>query len=265
MLLQRFCLGKRGVHSFWCVVNKNTREIHQNAAIQNSKRQWIFRKDIWKGQFKNMLRTCALSGDPFNRSFTTENRLCHKQQAIENGEGSDVPAVKGTLVSKDEQENAVGRPKSEYKCFYYFPPINIIRLVQRFQLLVYGTLLPASLLYIYTVPSPSLQMILFAATNVLLMPAVFFIMPNMIGSLSAGGTSDIVDTLKVSRLSFFGNRKDTYYKIEHVKPLSEVRHANIVYAKFELYNKKEKFYLFHSYAKILDREMFEIIMGRLKE
>jgi hypothetical protein len=263
LLLRPFCFGKRGLHSFWFVVNKNARKIYQNAVLQSSRSDQYFsmRKDICK----DVLRTRAVSGDLLNRSIATENRLYNKQEAAKNREEGEDPAVSKTLMSKDEQKNAVGRPKSEYKCFYYFPPINIIRLIQRFQLLVYVTLLPASMLYIHTVPSPSIQMTLFVAANVLLMPAVFFMMPKMIGSLSAGGTSDIVDTLKVSRLSFFGNRKDTYYKIEHVKPLSEVRHANIVYAKFELYNKKEKFYLFHSYSKILDRQMFEIIMGRLKE
>ncbi|XP_061179262.1 uncharacterized protein LOC133187889 [Saccostrea echinata] len=271
MLLKELCLQKRSMASLWSVIYRLSRNIHQNAAVKDTKTQSkLFTKDNLRVHSSSIPRTFVISADTPRRSITTSVVLTsNKQEVCDNGDcashQSDNSSGKGDLVSTDKQEKAVGRPKPEFKCFYYFPPVNIIRLIQRFQLLVYATLLPSCIYHIYTIPSPSVLMTGFVAANVLFMPAVLYVMPRTIGSLSAGGVGEVVDTLKVSRLSFFGNRKDSYYKIEHVKPLSEVRHANLVYAKFELYNKKDKLYLFNSWAKILDKEMYEIIMGRLKE
>ncbi|XP_062577628.1 uncharacterized protein LOC134239462 [Saccostrea cucullata] len=270
MLLRELYVGKRSVISSWSVINRLIRNIHQNAAVKDTQSELFKQKCNQRMYSQNIPRTLSVSTESPRRSFTTNVMLTSNKQEVHDNEerashqhGNS--AGKGNLVSTDKQEKTVGRPKPEFKCFYFFPPINIIRLVQRFQLLVCATLLPSCIYHIYTVPSPSILMTGFVAANVLFMPAVLYVMPRIIGSLSAGGVGEVVDTLKVSRLSFFGNRKDTYYKIEHVKPLSEVRHANLVYAKFELYNRKDKLYLFNSWAEVLDKEMFEIIMGRLKE
>lgn len=234
---------------------------------------------------KAMVRNTEIFSDLLRKSFTTDVRLhCKtgKSGTPHSGETTRTPQggeTTGTtqggdqsqtepdreVVSTEDQDKEVGRPKLEYKCIYFFPPINIIRIVQRFQLLVYSTLFPAAVAYVCMVPAPSYMMMGFVATNVMLMPLVFYMMPRMIGSMLVGGVGDVLDTLQVSRLSFFGNRKDSFYKIENVKPLSEVTHVNLVYSKFELYNKKEKLYLFHSYSQVLDKELYEIIFGRMNE
>lgn len=224
---------------------------------------------------KTMVRNTENLLDLLRKSFTTDVRLhCktgksgtpHSGETTGTTQGGESQTEPDTeVVSTEDQDKEVGRPKLEYKCIYLFPPINIIRIVQRFQLLVYSTLFPAAVAYVCTVPAPSYMMMGFVATNVMLMPLVFYMMPRMIGSMFVGGLGDVVDTLQVSRLSFFGNRKDSFYKIENVKPLSEVTHVNLVYSKFELYNKKEKLYLFHSYSQVLDKELYEIIFGRMNE
>lgn len=224
--------------------------------------------------FNTMVGNTEISVVGLQRSFSTDARLYNPSGQTEGGvsedsgqpqDGNHSTGGKGDLVSTENQDKEVGPPKPQFRCIYFFPPINIIRAVQRFQLLLYSTILPACVINICTVSAPSYLMIGFVTTNVLLMPAVFYIMPRIIGSLFVGGVGDVVDSLQVSRLSFFGNRKNITYKIENVKPLSEVANSNMVFSKFELYNKKEKCYLFHSYSKILDKDMFEIIFGKIKE
>ncbi|XP_052680996.1 uncharacterized protein LOC128161676 isoform X1 [Crassostrea angulata] len=289
--LRYLCVVERRIISSIYTQHQTVRRNHCSQAVRDSEYKLFGHQRVVNSvcHSKAMVRNTKNILDLLRKSFTTDVRLhCktgksgtpHSGETTGTTQGGEITgttqggATQGgesqtesnrEVVSTDDQDREVGRPKLEYKCIYFFPPINIIRIVQRFQLLVYSTLFPTAVAYLCTVPAASYMMMGFVVTNVMLMPLVFYMMPRMIGSMFVGGVGDVVDTLQVSRLSFFGNRKDSFYKIENVKPLSEVSHVNLVYSKFELYNKKEKLYLFHSYSQVLDKELYEIIFGRMNE
>lgn len=282
LTLRQLCVAERRIISSVYTHHQTLRTIHHNPAARNSEYKLLGLQGVVNNVYhpKSMMRNENNFINVLQRSFTKDARLHSKTGKTGNQELGTTQGGETTgtttdgghtqterdreVISTEDQNKEVGRPKLEYKCIYFFPPINILRIVQRFQLLLYSTVFPAAVAHICTVPAPSYMMVGFVATNALLMPLVFYMMPRMIGSMFVGGVGDVVDTLQVSRLSLFGNRKDSFYKIENIKPLSEVTHVNLVYSRFELYNKKEKLYLFHSFSKIYDKELYEIIFGRMK-
>ena len=84
--------------------------------------------------------------------------------------------------------------------------------------------------------------------------------------MSVGKTRGVVDTVKVSTLSYVGGRKDTLYKIEEIVPLSELRVSKKdVYIPFCVYGEKRRRYLLLREVEWDDPNMFRVIMGNFPE
>ncbi|CAH6786779.1 transmembrane protein 186 [Phodopus roborovskii] len=70
--------------------------------------------------------------------------------------------------------------------------------------------------------------------------------------------------LRVSHLSFWGQRQDTYCAVSDIIPLSESKeHAQDLLVRIQQYSGKQTFYVTLRYGRILDRERFSQVFGTL--
>ncbi|XP_036787669.1 transmembrane protein 186 [Manis pentadactyla] len=70
--------------------------------------------------------------------------------------------------------------------------------------------------------------------------------------------------LRVAHLTFWGRRQDTYCPVADVIPLTESEdRPQEVFVRIQQYSGKQTFYLTLRYGRILDRERFTQVFGRL--
>lgn len=70
--------------------------------------------------------------------------------------------------------------------------------------------------------------------------------------------------LRVAHLTFWGWRQDTYCPVADVVPLTETRdRPHEVFVRIQQYSGKQTFYLPLRYGRVLDRERFTQVFGRL--
>ncbi|XP_075798111.1 transmembrane protein 186 [Microtus pennsylvanicus] len=70
--------------------------------------------------------------------------------------------------------------------------------------------------------------------------------------------------LRVAHLTFWGWRRDTYYAVSDMIPLTESKdQAQEVFVRIQQYSGKQTFYLTLRYGRILDKERFSQVFGTL--
>ncbi|KAK2490555.1 hypothetical protein MC885_020679 [Smutsia gigantea] len=76
--------------------------------------------------------------------------------------------------------------------------------------------------------------------------------------------NDSGTVLRVAHLTFWGQRQDTYCSMADVIPLTETKdRPQEVFVRIQQYSGKQTFYLTLRYGRILDRERFTQVFGRL--
>lgn len=71
-------------------------------------------------------------------------------------------------------------------------------------------------------------------------------------------------TLRVAHLTFWGRRQDAYWPVADVVPLSETgERPQELFVRIRRYDGPETFFLTLRYGRVLDRERFAQVFGRL--
>lgn len=72
-------------------------------------------------------------------------------------------------------------------------------------------------------------------------------------------------TVRISRLTFWGNRHDVYVSPDEIVPLGEYEDDfSAAFAKLRFYNTPDMLYLFLQYGAIVDRGAFAKVFGSYK-
>lgn len=155
-----------------------------------------------------------------------------------------------------------------YTMIYRLPHIKFLRAVSRLKLLQTGItvviLPPVYYFYLlgdvpFFLVGYSTGIALFA--GVMLYTASHFFR-RVVGMMYLDATQT---TLKVSHLTFWGKRSDTFYPVSDVMTIADTGDApSETILKLRTYSSPHTFYFSTYYGHILDKEAFEKVFGRLK-
>ena len=174
------------------------------------------------------------------------------------------------LHASSQQLNQIpSNPEVEnYKTFYRFPHITYARLLSRMKIYQTGFTvigLPAlaiaqSLGYAQGNSLPlATGVTLFAGVMLYVMSHYF---RRLIGLMAVNENRD---TVKVSHLTFWGKRNDLFVPVKEIVPISDMADkADDIYVKFYRYGTNEYLYYSVRHGLILDKEVFEDVLGSLK-
>ncbi|XP_075141110.1 transmembrane protein 186 [Leptodactylus fuscus] len=157
---------------------------------------------------------------------------------------------------------------TKYKMIYKFPAIRFCRTLSRLKLVqtaMTALILPPVYYYYLQGQITQLSVIyctgtaLFAGTMLYALSAY---LRRIIGMLYV---DDDLTTVKVSHLTFWGNRKNIFVPIDDVKPLSETGdNRREILRQFARYSNSDILYFTTRYGFVLDREKFTKVFGELK-
>ena len=155
----------------------------------------------------------------------------------------------------------------EFTPIYRFPYIVQARMVSRFK--VYHTIFTFTLIpvavYLYSTgvaPISSIYMFtgVFAFAGVMLV-VISSLIRKIVGALYIDRKKE---TVKLSHLTFWSRRKDEYYKISELVPLSDTNEQmSELFVKLSTY-KGESYYLTLKHGKVLEKEDFMDVLGIYK-
>ncbi|XP_018428877.1 PREDICTED: transmembrane protein 186 [Nanorana parkeri] len=156
----------------------------------------------------------------------------------------------------------------KFNLIYKFPGIRMCKILSRLKLL--QTLLTLTVLpplYYYYLQGQVAEFTVFHFTGIAVFAGVMlysltYYLQRIIGMIYINQEAT---TLKISHLTFWGERKDIYLPIEDVKTLSETGdQKGEVLHKFRRYSSLDVLYLTIRFGQILDKEKFTFIFGDIK-
>ncbi|NXG15493.1 TM186 protein, partial [Grallaria varia] len=165
------------------------------------------------------------------------------------------------------QQKAVDGRTEEFKLVYRFPWIKYCRVLSRLKLLQTATtvaMLPP-MWYLYLQEQVSQNVLLYttglAAFAGAMLYGMSYFFRRIIGLIYLSETGQ---TVRVAHLTFWGRRNDIYCPIETVVTLDEVGDSKEeLLLQFKRYNSTDTLYFTIKYGKIVDREKFTQIFGKL--
>ncbi len=175
----------------------------------------------------------------------------------------------GRLYNKSgsEMESSSVDLEQEYdkNIFYSFPHMRGMRTLSRMKLYQTGFTIFAipCMGYSYAVGTASLlqlEMVLGVATfaGIMLYVMSFYFM-RVAGYLSLSSDRQ---TLRVSHLSFWGKKRETYIPMESIVPLSDLPDKpGDAYVKLARYDSKDIFFYTLRYGQLRNKSMFEYVFG----
>ena len=149
--------------------------------------------------------------------------------------------------------------------FFKYPYIRGVRLMVRMKL--YQTALtvifipPIAYQYSLGAVTPDVMMAVvgvsgFAGVMLYTMSTLF---RRFVGILSLNETSSFI---RISHLTFWGNREDIVYPVEQVVPLSELPdNPRDAFVRLKLYDTDEVYYYIIRHGGVLDYKKFELVFG----
>ena len=171
-------------------------------------------------------------------------------------------------ASQQLNQNPANSEAESFKTFYRFPHITYARLLSRMKIYQTGFTvigLPAlataqSLGYAQGNSLPlATGVTLFAGVMLYVMSHYF---RRLIGLMAV---NEIRDTVKVSHLTFWGKRNDLFVPVKEIVPISDMADKpEDIYVKFCRYGTNEYLYYSVRHGLILDKEIFEDVLGSLK-
>ena len=177
----------------------------------------------------------------------------------QNGEKSSSAHRAAQTALSDDYENML------FTKFYRFPYIVHVRAVSRlklYQTCVTVVMIPLMGVYcaLGKADISSMYMAISVATFATVMLfAISAYTRRLIGILSFNEAEDIV---KVSRLTFWGNRRDIYLPLQSIIPLSEMTgNSEDIYTKFCRYDSDEVLYISLRFGGIEDKDKFIKALG----
>ncbi len=173
------------------------------------------------------------------------------------------------LYNKSGPEKQISSPylDDEYEIFYSFPYMRGLRLTSRMKLVQTGLTIVAVPIVSYnfamgTASLFQLEMLLGVATfaGIMLYVMSFYFM-RVAGYLSLSREGK---TLRVSHLTFWGKKRETYIPIENVVPLSDLPDKpRDAYVKLMRQDSKDIFLYTLRYGQLRNRGMFEYVFGQI--
>ena len=155
-----------------------------------------------------------------------------------------------------------------YKTFYRFPHITYARLLSRMKIYQTGfTVIGLPALAIAQSLGYSQGNSLPLATGVTLFAGVMlYVMSHyfrrLIGLMAVNENRD---TVKVSHLTFWGKRNDLFVPVKEIVPISDMADKpDDIYVKFCRYGTNEYLYYSLRHGLIMDKEVFQDVLGSLK-
>ncbi|XP_056389700.1 transmembrane protein 186 [Hyla sarda] len=172
------------------------------------------------------------------------------------------------LFCTSSTSNTKTDDSSKFKLIYKFPAIRYCRAVSRLKL-VQTTLSMLILppVYYYYFQGQITQFAVVYSTGAAVFAGIMLYglshyLRRIIGMLYV---DDDLRTVKVSYLTFWGNRKNIFVPIDDVKQLSETGDGkHEILRQFARYSKPDVLYFTTRYGFVLDREKFTMVFGKLE-
>ena len=234
-----------------------------NYAIHNHQHKTLSKACLRARPLSVCIRNLSYS---LRRCLCTSSKLYSEQSAKTKDLSSVSDTERSSSVLKPEQfantEESQDESPTDFKCIYSFKQIISLRILLRLQYL----LVPYSWTAVALMENFTYLPWVAAITTTLVAIPTFLFIPRCVLMMSVGKTKGVVDTVKVSTLSYVGGRKDTFYKIEEIVPLSELHVSKKdVYIPFCVYGEKRRRYLLLREVEWDDPNMFRVIMGNFPE
>ncbi|XP_075035935.1 transmembrane protein 186 [Mixophyes fleayi] len=155
-----------------------------------------------------------------------------------------------------------------FNLIYKFPGIQYCRAISRLKLLqttLTVLLIPPIYYYYLQGQLSQFTVVYFTGTAVFagfMLYSLSYYLRRIIGMIYV---DDDVTTLKVSYLTFWGNRRNLFVPVEDVKKLSETGDGKreLIF-QFGRYSSPDVLYFTTRFGQILDREKFTFIFGEIK-
>ncbi|XP_040295719.1 transmembrane protein 186 [Bufo bufo] len=173
-----------------------------------------------------------------------------------------------TLFCTSSPLNKDTGDSAKFTLIYKFPAIRFCRVVSRLKLA--QTTLTVLLLppvYYYYLQGQITQFSVIYCTGTALFAGIMLYglssyLRRIIGMLYV---NDNLTTVKVSHITFWGNRKNIFVPINDVKQLSETGDGKReILRQFARYSKPDILYFSTQYGYVLDREKFTLVFGELE-
>ena len=190
-----------------------------------------------------------------NTIMVSQNHLL----SISHKTRNQKPASSNDLTSSIEDE--------PFTTFYHFPYIIVTRLISRLKIYQTG-------LTIVVLPPVYVQYALgqMEASNVAMVTGIaafagmmLYVISHytrrLVGLLAINKNRDV---LRISHLTFWGNRNNIYVPVEKVVPLSDMADCpNDAYLKLCFYDSKNYFYYTLRYGSVINKDIFHFVLGSL--
>nr|XP_061843831.1 transmembrane protein 186 [Nerophis lumbriciformis] len=156
----------------------------------------------------------------------------------------------------------------KFDVFYKFPHMKLCRAISRIKLLQTGiTVVSLPLVYIlYYMGDASLFLVYYSTgvavfAGVMLYTASHFLR-RVVGMMYLDSSKT---TLKVSHLTFWGKRHDSYIPVSDVKTLGDTGDSlNESILKLKRYSTSQTFYFSTHFGQVVDKLQFEKVFGRVR-
>ncbi|KAG8558422.1 hypothetical protein GDO81_016986 [Engystomops pustulosus] len=226
-------------------------------------------KSLWirpTGQrFSVQLWKCALPCGTSCTGFGRANRPLHGAVSpLRSSDRKQQIDSSGFSTSSPPQTD----DSTKFTLIYKFPGIQFCRAVSRLKL-VQTTLtvliLPPVYYYYFQGHITHFSVMYSTGTALcagLMLYGLSYYLRRLIGMMYV---DEDLTTLKVSHLTFWGNRRNLFVPIEDIKPLSETGDSKVeTLRQFARYSGPDILYFTTRYGQVLDREKFTMVFGKLE-
>lgn len=190
------------------------------------------------------------------RTFSSSPLLLCLSQRISVYESAKLNAFTG---SKDNVKN------TEFRVCYRFPYIRLARFLSRLK--IYQTAATVMTIppvfYCYSAGLVGIESCAGAVCICSLAMTLLYVAGNFFRRLvGLVALSNDERTVRISRLTFWGNRHDIYVAPDEIVPLGEYEdNFSDAYAKLRFYSTPDVLYMFLRYGAIVDRSIFAKVFG----
>ncbi|CAN2390357.1 Transmembrane protein 186, partial [Pristimantis euphronides] len=230
--------------------------------------QLIFRSSCLR-PFCQQFSVCLQSSNlPSRTLFTGCGGLGHPSHAVSRLRSTSQNQPIGTTSFISTSANTKTDDSTKFHLIYKFPAIAFCRAVSRLKLLqttITAFILPP--VFYYYLQGQVTEGAVVYCTGIALFAgamlyALTYYLRRIIGMLYV---DDKMTTVKVSHLTFWGNRKNIFVPVEDIKRLSETGDGKReVLRQFARYSRADILYFTTRFGYVLDKEKFKVIFGELE-
>ncbi|XP_073503862.1 transmembrane protein 186 [Phyllobates terribilis] len=223
-------------------------------------RSWWLRplcQQLWKSNvpYRTSCIGCGRITHPSHREISQLLSSTNKKQWIET---TSLFRTASPLSTKTDDS-------TKFTLIYKFPGIRYCRVVSRLKLLqTTMTILVLPPIYYFYLQGQLSQFSAVYCTGAALFAGVMlyglsYYLRRIIGMLYV---NDDLTTVKVSYMTFWGNRRNIFVPMNDVKPLSETGdNKGEILRQFARYSNPDILYFTTRYGLVLDREKFSAVFG----